>query len=121
MKFNQDIVPSNLETAVQVLFDTLDPEDVADIQKTDPHDYHHGLGRYLRNSWSMWDRKTKLVQWFIRTYGLCHPDDISSIIIQALWCKVRGTEHDIRKQVQDYHEHWAAYGVNPATGELESG
>lgn len=117
MHFNQDFVPANLEQAIQELYETLEPDDWADIHKTDWVDYHQGFGLFIRNAWSLWDKETHLVQWFIKTYGLSHADDLCSLVLQGLWCKVRGTKHNIDEQVAGYKEHWAAHGIDPRTGQ----
>ena len=49
--------------------------------------YHHGLGRAIRNRYSLWQDKDLLAE-----IGEEHPDDASSAIIRAVWDKLRETE-----------------------------
>lgn len=118
MSIDQDRVPTNLDEAVEIIIKGMGTEDIQFVKDRDNSvSVHHTMGRYLRNSWSLWDKDTHLVQWFIKEHGLCHADDLSGLILDALWCKIRGEKHDIEAQVDRYKEHWLRAGINPKTQE----
>ena len=74
--------------------------------------FHHGLGRALRNE-LLFGRdiekngKSPVHCYFEQQLGIDQPDDISGIIIEALWCKVNGEEFDLAAKVQYYKAYWA--------------
>ena len=113
-KFNIDKVPRDLDEAVEMIIETLGHSD----QKTICHDKyiaakaHHGLGRFIRNSWSLWDRHTHLCNWFRANLEIGHADDISTIIIEAVRAKLSGLEYDPTSTVQRFHDHWARFGCD---------
>lgn len=117
MKINMDRVPTTLNEAVDMIVQDMSPENVEFIKSHQPADIHFGSGMWLRNNWSLWDRETLLVQWFIQTYRIGHADDISGMIFEAVWAKVRGEAFDPLVVVKRYHDHWARYGVDPVTGQ----
>lgn len=118
MKLNIDVVPHDLDSAVKLIKEALDVDDIQYIKENDnPIVLHHGFGRWLRNEWSLWDRDTILVKWFIDNYQCCHADDLSGLILDALWCDIKGEPRNTENLVARYKEHWRQYGIDPATGE----
>ncbi len=45
---------------------------------------HFGYGTWIRNKWLWGNRNPKLVQFFL-DHGVNHPDEMSSVLIHALW------------------------------------
>ena len=66
--------------------------------------YHHNLGRWLRNNWGLWSG-SRLAQYF-RQLGIHHPDDMSGIILTSFWRYLHGQETKLDKQVEEYKEYW---------------
>lgn len=112
MKLNLDKVPSNLDDAVKMLKEAIQNSEEKE-QLKDTAGLHFGLGMYLRNNWSLWQRDTVLVQWFKNNLGIAHADDISGTILEALAANLRGVPFDAKKHVQKYIEHWKKCGVDP--------
>ena len=110
MKLNLDVVPSNLDEAVQVLTKAIDSEQEKENMK-DPVGLHFNFGMYLRNNWSLWERDTVLVKWFKENLGISHADDISGTILEALAASLEGREFDAKKHVRIYIEHWERLGI----------
>ena len=89
--------------------------DVIHQSKVGLADMHHTVGRYIRNSWSLWERETALVQHYIARFGLAHADDLSGLMLEQALCEVRGQAFDIEAKVRHYLEHWREQGVDPIT------
>jgi hypothetical protein len=108
------MTPQNLDEAVTIIIDQLSNSDIAKAK----HDkdlivkVHHGFGRHIRNKWSLWNRDSKLSQWFRKNLDIGHAHDISSIIMEAVQAKIRGEEYDPAPTVQRFHEHWENFGRN---------
>ena len=51
-------------------------------------DYHHGLGRWMRNYWGLWSGGPLAKD--MERLGLRHPDDMSMEIIRSYWLKAHG-------------------------------
>lgn len=62
-------------------------------------EYHMGLGRWLRNYWSLWGG-SRLQQYF-RNKGINHPDNISGLILMAYNKYLNGENVDIDKVIQE--------------------
>jgi hypothetical protein len=88
--------PTNLDEAVEILFKRLKPLDLKMINKpaTKPFMFHHTAGRGIRNEWQLWEEDSELVKWFRENLKVVHADDISSIILEALFARVRDEEYD---------------------------
>jgi len=105
------MIPSNLNEAVEETLRQLDARSL----RTDPDviaKTHHGFGRHIRNSWSLWQEDCPLRQWFRDHLKIGHPDDISAIIMEASVAKTKGEEYDPAPSVQRFHEHWERFGCN---------
>lgn len=48
---------------------------------------HHSYGRYIRNKWFYGNSNPELISFF-RNHGINHPDQMSGIMIYALWNKL---------------------------------
>jgi hypothetical protein len=46
--------------------------------------FHHGYGTWIRNKW-LWGEREPALLAFFRKHDVQHPDDMSMILIQALW------------------------------------
>lgn len=72
------------------VYRSLDEEDVdALVAITDQADlikFHHSTGRYIRNSYDLWDAKNPFTQ------PPAHPDDVSMEIIEMVWEMARGAQ-----------------------------
>ena len=120
-EISEDKVPITLDEAVQMLYDALEPADIAEIKKHHPGDVHFDLGMFLRNTWSLWEDTplTRNVKERFKIFG--HGDDISSIILHMLWEKVIGTppwlgDHAVEELVEGFKKHWRRQGIDPVTG-----
>jgi len=114
MKINQDIVPSTIERAVDHIVESLSDEEKQAIfeEPTTSWACHHTIGRYIRNEWSLWEPDSPLKRNAVETYGIAHADDISGLIIEWVFAKIKRREFDPIKHVQIYHEHWVAAGTD---------
>lgn len=108
MTIDPDRVPVNLDEAVKILIDGLDMEDVAEIRRPrfNSSQLHFGLGMYLRNNWSLWEKDTILVKWFKDNYGVEHADDISGIILECMANDIRGESRRDKQLAESFIEHW---------------
>ena len=73
---------------------------------------HDTYGRHLRNELKLWDKSSKIVRWFKKTYDIDHADDISSLIIVGMIFRnnVSNREAAIRESVFNFKAHWEKYG-----------
>ncbi len=120
---NQDIVPSTINMAVELLYAAMEPDDIEAIKKQGGFD-HFGFGVHLRNSWSIWDPETLLVQDFKTRFGLFgHGDDVSGMISDSLLAKVMGTDMAAIQAAtaERIKKHWIESGIDPITGKDKNG
>lgn len=80
--------PKSKAEAVAVLSQKMDQHSLEELASTSKSDligkYHFGLGLYIRNAFGIWRGNKDL--WEDLTHGKpTHPDDLSGIIIEALW------------------------------------
>jgi hypothetical protein len=69
---------------------------------------HQGLGRWMRNSWGLWSRASKLYADIHSRYGLEHADDLSGMILLAAWHGAENTDptEALKMQATIYLQHW---------------
>lgn len=65
-------------------------EALANNNRIDLVNFHFGLGMFIRNQW-LYPDESMLGQKFF-AIGVIHPDDMSSIIVEALWLDLNGHE-----------------------------
>ncbi len=106
-----DFFPSTIEEAVNHIVKNIEPEEVGYIKSQSSASVHFFGGMAMRNDWSLWEPDTPLKRDAIATYKIAHADDISGLIMDWVWAKVRGEEFDPVKACDIYHKHWAAYGM----------
>ena len=89
--------PTTIAEAYQE-FDKLfatDPETKENFTKLeqakDVIQYHHTIGRWLRNNWELWQGGA-LAQLLI-TWGIKHPDDMSHVLLKGYWNHCNGVEY----------------------------
>lgn len=121
MKLNEDHVPATIDEAIDHIFQSLTEQDRKDIA-ANPHPsaVHFTLGGHLRNSWSLWEAGTPLVQDFRQRFGLHgHGDDISGMILESVYARVQGRDVAAAQEAlaARCRAHWIAHGIDPATGE----
>jgi hypothetical protein len=79
--------PKTVVDAVEWLAAVLNDQELADIAALDRDDLvglHFGLGTYVRNSLQVWSNRP-----LMEDAGASHEDDVSAVIIEALWRKLR--------------------------------
>lgn len=113
-----EVYPHTLDEAIDILYNSLDDDELAFVKSEGVAGMHHGFGTAIRNFWGLWNKDSVLGEHFRTTYGLGHADDMSGLILGGLAAKVNGVEFDRQAEVARYYEHWANAGVDPLT--LES-
>lgn len=107
--YNHDYIPTNLDHAIAYFDCNWSESDKATFANKDEStaikEIHMGLGRGIRNSWGLWDKTSPLMQFF-NSYGIYHPDDVSSIIMKSYHRKLNNKEIDFEGQVQYYLAYW---------------
>lgn len=119
MKIDPDFVPATLDEAIDTIIKTLRKKDIKYIQSQTADSVHFSTGMHLRNNWSLWDTTTPLSRDIQRKYDIWgHGDDISSLILDGVWAKVRGEniEAKLNKTVEEIKSHWEKFGVDWRTG-----
>jgi hypothetical protein len=105
-----DRVPENLQEAVDAVLTTLAQDDRDYILKiplmTFKSRSHMGGGLKMRNDWNLWDKKSPLHQWFFKEHGIWHADDMSSILLSAIYCAAHGASYLIDPDKRRFEEHW---------------
>ncbi|MCJ7544858.1 MAG: hypothetical protein MUP47_09920 [Phycisphaerae bacterium] len=88
--------PATVDEAVGRLMTELAEEDIGtirDMKREDLTTLHVGLGMWIRNEFGLWGGNEAL----LRATGQSHPDQASSVIIDALWEKLQSTGHSQSK------------------------
>lgn len=101
-------IPIDLDEAISKLSEMLSDKDKEYFKKAkDLCIYHHTLGRWIRNEWKLWEKGSTLLKWF-EEKGLTHPDDISSVILDATQAKINGEEYDLNIAIGLFKRYWEA-------------
>jgi len=111
MKIDKDMVPKTVEEAVDNLVSSVSDDEKKFIcESKDPYsEVHFTAGMYVRNNWSLWEKETLLVQDAIKTYKIAHADDISGLIFEWAFAKIRGDRFDPFLLVKKYEDYWQKF------------
>lgn len=75
-------IPTNLDEAIKELDKELNEDDKKYLLENGALSVHHSLGRWIRNTWNLWNDESKL-KTYMKNIGYIHPDDISNYIIET--------------------------------------
>ncbi len=122
MSVIQRVQPGTLYHAVTLLEQGLSAEDRAAIASGVPLEgmAEWMFGMDIRNLWGLWEQNAPLVEWFVKAYGLGHADDISMIVRDSLFARVRRENYDVLETVERCKTYWSKNGFDPLTGQLRS-
>jgi hypothetical protein len=106
-------LPTNLDEAVAALMKML-PQDQLDLFKNWKYEEaqanaHHSVGQMIRNEWKLW-HASPLAEWFRNELRTTHADDMSGMILDALWCDLNSTPRRTAELFAAYQEHWKKFG-----------
>ena len=106
LKCNRAQAPKTLDDALDHLHDKISSDDKLKIKhfKVDGSDAHFGLGMWVRNNWGLWAGGPLRDEMF--KVGLYHADDMSSCILDAFVCDIRGEDFNIEEKAKWYKEWW---------------
>ena len=88
----QDEMPQSVDEAVTYLAETLPAESLDQLKALGGDDLiqtHFGLGMYVRNHLSLWNRESRIMADAGERLGVTNEDDASMEIIRLLWQKLR--------------------------------
>jgi hypothetical protein len=103
-------IPTTVEEAVDELVSLFPPAEKNTILEGDPL-YHFGAGMALRNAWGLWQPESPIRKDAILKYRLGHADDISGLIFEWAFAKIRKQDFDPDKLANKYHKHWNKSGT----------
>ena len=73
--------PKNIEEVFEFFDKELSNKDKEYLKEHKAIEFHHTLGRWIRNEFGLWEDNTKLKYQLINL-GFIHPDDMSNYIIE---------------------------------------
>ena len=98
-----------MNTAVTALDLILNNEDKEIMHKWSEAKFtakmHHNPGRWIRNTWGLWDEKSRLHKWF-KKKGIWHADDMSGIILTTYYRTIRKLPIKLTEQIEGYKKYW---------------
>lgn len=111
---NFSVIPENVDQASDVLVTFLTKSEKNQIKKNKlwPSMLHQGMGSWIRNSWNLWSKNCILVEYF-NELGIYHADDMTDIIFQSMFAKVKETEYDMMNHITELRNHWKSLGEDP--------
>lgn len=74
-----------------------------------------GLGTLGRSEWCLWERDSPIVQNCVEQFGLAHSQDLSSLLMEALWARVHGEAPLTRSLAACLRNRWRSQGFDPVT------
>jgi hypothetical protein len=84
--------PKSVDEAVEILILGMSEEELKKIREMDKDDLielHFNLGMFIRNSFGLWGDNDALIKSCMKKSGVVDADPASSVIIKALWKKIR--------------------------------
>ena len=109
--------PRTIEEAHQQLEAQLSADQLAkiDAMKSEKEmvEYHLSIGMALRNKWGLWGGSPLANH--LWKLGFSHPDDMSSVILETLWCKRHHRDFRLEERADYFQAYWKAAANPPAT------
>jgi hypothetical protein len=99
-------VPTTINEAVDRIYTDLAEKDREFILSNDSAAIHFTTGMAIRNKWGLWKPDSALRRFSAIHYGIAHADDISGLILEMVWAKVRGQNYDWRAYRDRVNKHW---------------
>lgn len=75
------------------------------LAEQDIYEFHHTIGRDIRNEWKLWSQKAPLNKHFFEL-GISHADDMSSIILTTLHRVLNRKPVRLKEQIKHYQDYW---------------
>ena len=102
-------IPKDLADAIATLKKDLDQDSLSRIKGFKTADEfsgvaHFSFGMGLRNSWGLWGG-SRLAKWF-NSHQIFHPDDMSGVILDALWCDLTDHPFSLEQKAAEYQAYW---------------
>lgn len=100
-------IPVNLDECIQALYQKScdkDRQEIVERPEEDMIEFHHTLGRWMRNEWKLWEDGP--LKDYFATLGIWHPDDMSGIILDSFCRYLKGKPIDLEGQVKQYLDYW---------------
>ncbi len=85
-------LPTTIDEAAGVILAMLEDKDLSEIAQmpfADLINLHFGLGQLIRNNLSLWQADSALMKSIQGHPPGIHPDDASTVIIEALWHRLQ--------------------------------
>jgi len=102
--------PATLDECIDALNEILSPHEQINLMKMPENELvlnHHGLGRWIRNHWGLWDGGPLADH--MKSLGFKHPDDMSSSIIREWWARMNNKPSCIQEDIEKYSKYWEKY------------
>ena len=80
MEEEKIVIPKNMDEVFKFFDKELTTEDKEELIKYDAIEFHHSLGRWIRNNFGLWE-SSELKSWLINK-DFISPDDMSNYIIK---------------------------------------
>lgn len=117
------LVLQNIEQALDYIWEKMPQaarEEFCAASVDDLWQFHHGLGRAIRNELGLWeDDPPSLRSYFEQQLGLEQPDDMSHVLIRALHAQKAGSYYDMAADVKAIKETYAQYEQGTKGGTQE--
>lgn len=78
---------------------------------SDMSQFHFPTGMAIRNYYGLW-HENGLTRYFNDVLGVYHADDMSAILLEALWHEIHNKFYDPKPTIERFQEHWKGYGCN---------
>lgn len=73
--------------------------------------FHFPTGMAIRNFYGLW-HENGLTRYFNNQLGVYHADDMSAILLEALWHEINNRFYDPQPTIQRFQKHWEGYGCD---------
>jgi len=101
----EQYIPKDVDDCLVELEKLLINEDYLSIKNGTEEDvllWHPSLGRYLRNTWGLW-QESRLAKWFNKK-GINHPDEMSHIVLVAFWRDINSEFINLEELIEEYKD-----------------
>lgn len=96
-----------IESLINTLVDNLKIKEIDLIKSISNSNemiqFHHSYGRWLRNTFHLWDENSNYHKVFVE-FGINHPDDMSYIILIGMWYKINKGSFNLNDLKEEFNK-----------------
>ena len=115
MNFQQSF-PLTHDHAVRYLMgNDWDPAEKRELSRASADRLLHGFSKAFRQHWHLDEITSPFRRYYMRHFGVGHPEDISRLVVEDFLCRWQRRDFDMGRRLEELRQKWIQQGIDPIT------